>query len=161
MGRINKVLLIATIASTAMYMLAVFIGHQFSKEPATPAASDYAIVTFDPQTLVITAQVANSIEARQAAMAFRKPLAGNAGVLSVFSAPYDAAISMINITVPIDMVFISENSDIVKIVHAVPCFQEPCASYSAGEPVKYVLELRGNLTGENGIEAGGTVEIIR
>ena len=66
---------------------------------------------------------------------------------------------MKNTLIPLDMIFISKESEIVDIKYAVPCREDPCAKYSPAKPAKYVLEVNGNFTIKNSIKIGDKIVI--
>ena len=90
---------------------------------------------------------------------FVKRLDDREGMLFLYSDSAVRSFWMKNTEVPLDIVFIDENKAIRAIRHAVPCKADPCLSYGSEVPVRYVLEIRGNLTRELGIREGDFVEI--
>ena len=68
---------------------------------------------------------------------------------------------MKNTLIPLDIIWISSNKEIVYIEHnAQPCKEEECPIISPLENAKYVLEINGELTSEKGIYVGQNVEFI-
>lgn len=80
------------------------------------------------------------------------------GMLFIFQFESTRSFWMRNTFIPLDMVFIEEDGDIVSIVeNAVPLTET--SRRSAG-PAKYVLELAGGETARAGIAAGDHVSIV-
>ncbi|MBI2580845.1 DUF192 domain-containing protein [Candidatus Woesearchaeota archaeon] len=128
----------------------------------TQTANDRAIVTFYPESLIINAEVANNETEIETGLMFRKSLGENEGMLFIFPTTSVQNFWMKNTLIPLDIVFISEDFTVVKIHHAVPCHADPCPLYNSGQPIRYVLEVNGNLTTAYGIQEGDSrVEIIQ
>jgi len=126
------------------------------------AETSQAIVKLLPpngKAVEINAEVADDEAERTTGLMFRKSLGKNEGMFFIFPNPAIQKFWMKNTLIPLDMIFIAENKTIVKIHHAMPCTSDPCQLYSSGEPVKYVLEVNGNLTAEYEIEEGSRVTI--
>ena len=151
---------IAIFAAIVFALMLINI-RQLAKE-ASDAPSQNALVTMrgsDGNPLTISAEVATTIEQLTKGLMNRTRLEQNEGMLFVF--PYTATENfwMKNTLIPLDMIFINENNTITKIHHAVPCTKDPCPLYNSEKPVKYVLEINGNLASTYNIEEGSKVEI--
>lgn len=90
---------------------------------------------------------------------FRESLGDREGMLFAYSDPAVRTFWMKNTLIPLDILFIDEAGTVRKISHALPCSEDPCPRYGSGVPVRYVLELRGNLTEELGIREGDSAAI--
>ena len=66
---------------------------------------------------------------------------------------------MKNTLIPLDMIFINSNNEIVDIKYAVPCENDPCPLYNPAKPALYVLETNANFTKRHGIDVGNKIEI--
>ena len=129
---------------------------------ASDAPSQNALVTMrssDGNPLTISAEVASTTEQLTKGLMNRTRLEQNEGMLFVFPYVATEAFWMKNTLIPLDMIFINESSTIIKIHHAVPCAADPCPLYNSEKPVKYVLEINGNLASTYNIEEGSKVEI--
>lgn len=144
-----------------------FTDESHSIKMAPPAQLDSS-----SQKLPITAQVilggatidlevASTPQQQALGLMHRPPLADDRGMLFPFSPPRQVNFWMKNVPAPLDMVFIYQGQ-IQEVTHsAPPCPEEPCPSYGpAGQPVDYVIELRGGRAEELGLEAGQSVEIV-
>ncbi len=157
MARLTK----AFFAAAAMLLLFAALT-AVTNLPDKGSGPEYAVVVVYPgngQPLIIKAELVSTDEQRATGLMFREALGENEGMLFIFPQPAPRNFWMKNTLLPLDMVFIAENMTIVKIHHAVPCTNEPCPLYSSQQPVKYVLEVNGNLTTGYGIEEGSRVKI--
>lgn len=121
-----------------------------------------ATVTLYPENsgpIKVKAEIADSPEEITTGLMFRESLPKNRGMLFVFPDSATRNFWMKNMLIPLDMLFISENMTIAKVHHAVPCVSEPCPLYNSERPVKYVLEVNGNFTGNAGIREGGKIKL--
>jgi uncharacterized membrane protein (UPF0127 family) len=85
----------------------------------------------------------------------RKDLAPNAGMLFDFGRTAPVSMWMRNTYIPLDMLFISEDGEIINIAHdAVPHSEAILASDG---PVRAVLEIPAGTTRLLGIKAGDRV----
>jgi hypothetical protein len=65
---------------------------------------------------------------------------------------------MKNMLIPIDIIFIDKNFQIIKIYHHVPvCTEDPCPSYWSDSKVKYGLEVPAGYCERIGIKVGDKV----
>lgn len=92
---------------------------------------------------------------RAQGLMFRESLADDHGMLFDFGSAKPVAMWMRNTYIPLDIIFIRADGSISRIArNAAPLSDTVIDS---GEPVTAVLELRGGLTGEHGIEVGDRV----
>jgi len=125
------------------------------------ACTNQSIVIIDNgnKNFEINVEIADNFEERARGLMFREFLDENAGMLFVFEQEDYLSFWMKNTLIPLDMIFISEDFEIVDIKYAVPCKQDPCVSYKTISPAKYVLEVNGNFTLQNNIEIGNKIQI--
>ncbi|MBI2550620.1 DUF192 domain-containing protein [Candidatus Woesearchaeota archaeon] len=160
MARIKTALFAAAVFAVLIFAV-IFILAQ-KQGSGSALGKDYAVVTFSPESLVIRAEIAGTDEERAQGLMFRTSLGKNDGMLFIYPSASAVNFWMKNTLIPLDIVFISEDFTVVKIHHAVPCQADPCPLYNSGQPIKYVLEVNGNLTTAYGIQEGESrVEIIR
>ncbi len=163
MTNYKTVVVSASVISTILFILVFGLAGLFHRpggEPtANQAAKGLAIVTFFPESLIITAEVADTETERKTGLMFREYLGENGGMLFIFPEQAVQNFWMKNTLIPLDIIFISDELAVVKVQHAVPCTNDPCALYSSEKPAKYVLEVNGNLTDTYGIEEGSKVEL--
>lgn len=106
-------------------------------------------------------EIADTDAERAEGLMFRDELPGTEGMLFVYDSPVGGNFWMKNTYIPLDMVFIDENLEIVYIVRdAQPCTADPCQTYGpSDEFYSYVLEINGGLSDELGISEGARVEL--
>ena len=119
----------------------------FEESPLTIAAADDRF-EFQVELAVTPAE-------RSQGLMFRESLADDHGMLFDFGSAKPVSMWMRNTYIPLDIIFIRANGSISRIArNAQPLSDDVIAS---GEPVTAVLELRGGLTDERGIDVGDQV----
>jgi len=113
------------------------------------------------EKIKVNVEVAKSFEERSKGLMFREFLGESSGMLFVFEQENYLSFWMKNTLIQLDMIFISEDFEVVDIKYASPCKEEPCVSYKSIKPAKYVLEVNGNFTVENNIRIGNSIENIK
>ena len=69
---------------------------------------------------------------------------------------------MKNTLIPLDIIFIDKNFNIVNIIqNTQPCTKEPCQIYSSLKPVQYVIETNAGFADKNNIKIGQKIEISK
>jgi len=109
--------------------------------------------------IVVNVEIADDDEERAQGLMFREFLDEKNGMFFVFDDDDFYSFWMKNTLIPLDMIFISENFEIVDIIYAEPCKTDQCESYKPAKPAKYVLEVNGNFTIKNNIEIGNKIII--
>ena len=107
----------------------------------------------------VNVEIADDDYGRQQGLMFRKSLNENDGMIFIFENEDFRSFWMKNTLIPLDMIFINENFEIVEIKNAMPCNEDPCATYSSAKPAKYVLEINEGFAEKNSIEAGDKVDL--
>ncbi|MEK6826382.1 MAG: DUF192 domain-containing protein [Nanoarchaeota archaeon] len=107
----------------------------------------------------IKVETADDPEERMRGLMFRDSLGENEGMLFIFDDSQTRRFWMKNTLIPLDIVFISEDFEIINVVEAVPCTEEPCEIYRSAGNAKYVLEVNGGFNKRNNITAGDRAEI--
>jgi len=88
---------------------------------------------------------------------FRKRLAKDHGMLFLYQKPAARSFWMKYTKVPLDIIFINKDREIVNIEQADPCSQKPCRQYHSRAKVMYVLEINQGLSRQYGFKAGTPV----
>lgn len=104
-------------------------------------------------------EIADDDNARMKGLMFREKLEENSGMLFVFDSENYQTFWMKNTLIPLDMIFIDKDFEIVDIKAAVPCREDPCALYKSSNPAKYVLEVNANFTIKNDIGIGDKITL--
>jgi|SRR3989338_4804568 len=107
----------------------------------------------------INAEIADDEQEQMKGLMFREKLNENDGMFFVFENEQERTFWMKNTLIPLDIIFIGNNFEIVDIKNAVPCKGEPCALYKSSKPAKYVLEVNGDLTAKRGIMIGDKITL--
>lgn len=91
---------------------------------------------------------------------FRETLDKDKGMLFIFSESNTYSFWMKNTLIPLDIIWIDENKNIVYInENTLPCLEDPCTSYIPDKEALYVLEINAGLVEEFGIETGDKIQI--
>lgn len=130
-------------------------------EESSEAAEVFRIpvtVRTDAGPVTFQAEIADSPAERNRGLMFRTDLAEDEGMLFIFPAEAQQSFWMKNTLIPLDMIFIRADRTILGIVeNAEP---ETLDNRSVRGFSQYVLEIRGGLSAELGIEAGQRVEFM-
>lgn len=107
---------------------------------------------------IIELEVAQTPQQQQIGLMYRDFLPPNRGMLFPFNPPQTVSFWMKNVSIPLDMIFVSEG--VVKhTVTAPPCDVEPCPLYNSNVSIDQVIELAENRTKELGIKVGDKISI--
>ena len=104
-------------------------------------------------------EVADNPIKRAQGLMFRKELNENSGMLFVFPNSGKYSFWMKNTFIPLDIIWIDENLEVVYIYeNAQPCSDE-CDSIIPDKEAKYVLEINARLAEKYGIEIGDVIKL--
>ena len=120
----------------------------------------YVLIDNGKEKIKVDVEVADNDEERMQGLMFRVSLGENSGMLFVFDNKAKYAFWMKNTLIPLDVIFIDENFNIVDIIYAVPCKEDPCERYIPKKESLYVLEVNGNFTIKNGISIGNKIRLL-
>jgi YVTN family beta-propeller protein len=100
-------------------------------------------------------EVPDDLEEHMRGLMFRQHLPWNAGMLFAYDSEEPKSFWMKNTLIPLDMIFVGDNSEIVDIIENVPpCEQDPCPTYPSEEPAQYVLEVNAGFVQQNRVQVG-------
>ena len=146
-------------------VLCVVFGLVWLALAAAPATAQQSLSTFDRDNLTLTqadgTEQAFAIELaltpRQQAqgLMYRQSLAPDAGMLFVYRPARVVTMWMKNTVIPLDMLFIAEDGEIVKIVERTVPFS--LTNISSDRPVRGVLEINGGMADRLEIRPGDRV----
>ncbi|OUU19438.1 MAG: hypothetical protein CBC08_07555 [Flavobacteriaceae bacterium TMED48] len=97
-------------------------------------------------------EIADSPYERQTGMMYRDSLEEQHGMLFIFENSELRGFYMKNTLIPLDLIFIDENYEIVHIYSKATPYET--ASISSQLPAKYVFEINGGLSEQIGIQKG-------
>ncbi|HEX7229694.1 MAG TPA: DUF192 domain-containing protein [Candidatus Binatia bacterium] len=113
------------------------------------------IATQQGRVIAFDVEIADSPAKRELGLQYRRDLASDHGMIFLFPSQSEQTFWMKNTPIPLDMIFINRELQIVGIVEqAVPFSLDP---RSVGKPSQYVLEINGGLAKRNGIQPGDSV----
>ncbi|TVQ27978.1 MAG: DUF192 domain-containing protein [Wenzhouxiangella sp.] len=105
-------------------------------------------------------EIADTDETRARGMMFRDELGENRGMLFIFSRDEPRSFWMRNTRIPLDIIYIDSQWQVVSIVHnARPCRARQCPSYPSTGPARYVLEVNAGHARRLGLQAGDSVTV--
>tara|TARA_B100002003_G_C14039075_1_gene500723 strand:+ start:627 stop:1016 length:390 start_codon:yes stop_codon:yes gene_type:complete len=110
------------------------------------------------EILEVNVEVADNEIERQTGLMFRESLDENSGMLFLFDVSEQYAFWMKDTLIPLDVIYIDENFNIVDILYAEPCKEDPCERFIPEEKAIYVLEVNGKFTEKNDISVGNKVK---
>ncbi len=102
-----------------------------------------------------TVEIADTDERRQVGLMHRRQLAPDAGMLFDFKRDQVVAMWMRNTLIPLDMLFITRDGEVLNIAERTVPLSE-VSVYSAG-PVRAVLEVAGGTSARLGLKPGDRV----
>ena len=122
---------------------------------AQPALESLTIVT-DEARHDFMVELAATPEERSRGLMFRRSMPAEQGMLFDFERVQPVSMWMRNTYLPLDMLFIAEDGEIVRIAADTEPLSE--RTIPSGQPVLSVLELNAGTARRLGIEAGDRVE---
>ena len=138
---------------TFLALIALLIGYLYinrTQPEGTP-------VEINNQTIFV--DVADSPVKQAKGLMFRKSLDENRGMLFVFEREAKHSFWMKNTLIPLDMLWLNTDKEIIHIEHsAPPCKEDPCPTFGPqSSNAKYVLEVNGGWSIENSVGLGDSV----
>jgi uncharacterized protein len=104
-------------------------------------------------------EVVNTKADRERGLMYREDLDSDSGMLFIFDREGIYPFWMKNTLIDLDIIWINEDKEIVFISkNTQPCEADPCLSVNPNKKAKYVLEINGGLSEENGFSIGDDVE---
>ena len=100
-------------------------------------------------------ELALTSEEKKQGLMFRDHLEENKGMLFVFLTEKKHSFWMKNTLIPLDIIWINENKEVVFISkNNQPCQDNECPTIEPGRKAKYVLELNGGTTDKINLKIG-------
>ena len=109
--------------------------------------------------VVVEVEIADTVEKKTFGLMEREALGEFYGMIFFFDEEMPRTFWMKNTLIPLDIIYINSEFEIVKIQEAVPCENDPCATYPSVEPTKYVVEVNMGFSKDHGIEEGMKISI--
>lgn len=118
----------------------------------------HLLILTDTEEILVNVEIVDTPQERSRGLMFREHLDQDSGMFFVFERQDILAFWMKNTLIPLDMLFIDENFEIVEIKKSVPpCFEEPCPNYPTKKPAKYVLEVNEGFVERNNIKVSDKI----
>ncbi len=118
---------------------------------------ELTLTTAEGGTVRLQVEVANSSATRMKGLMGRKSLDEYSGMLFAFGGPGRYGFWMMNTSIPLDAVYLSQNGTVVDIVQMDPCGLIGCPVYYPKADASYVLEVNQGFSERHGIEIGKSV----
>jgi uncharacterized membrane protein (UPF0127 family) len=114
------------------------------------------LISQDGSSVPLEAEFANSTATRAKGLMGRASLGENEGMLFIFSQEGFYQFWMLNTSIPLEAIHVSENGTVVDIIEMDPCGLNitSCRLYSPRAPAKFVLEVNQNFSKRHGIVIG-------
>jgi uncharacterized membrane protein (UPF0127 family) len=147
----------------ASVLLAATGMEDLENSPSLNASSNLTEVTFSGDGVEkssLKVEVADTDEERRRGLMFREKLDEDRGMLFTWDKTENRSFWMKNTLIPLDIIFIDEEKNIINIEEAYP---QPGANnselrrYSSEEPARYVIESNLNYTDRNGVQESDNV----
>lgn len=112
-----------------------------------------------PDGSCLQAEIADTAERREVGLMFRGQLSADRAMLFVFPEDGMHRFWMKNMAIPIDIVWLSAQKNVLFIAENVqPCAADAsCPVYSSPQPCRYVLELAAGSCRNRGLNVGETL----
>jgi uncharacterized protein len=107
----------------------------------------------------IAIEIADTPASREQGLMYRRSMPPQSGMLFVFDAPDMLSFWMRNTAMPLDIIFVSADRQIVSIAPRTRPLSED--HVRAEEPAQYVVEVRAGFSERHGITPGTTVRWAR
>jgi poly-gamma-glutamate synthesis protein (capsule biosynthesis protein) len=100
-------------------------------------------------------EIADTAEERTKGLMYRENLAGNRGMLFIFSKEGLYSFWMKNTLIPLDIIWLNQNKEVVFMAkNSQPCGEKNCTGIKPDKEAKYVLEINGGLSDKINLKIG-------
>ncbi|MGR9114652.1 MAG: DUF192 domain-containing protein, partial [Gammaproteobacteria bacterium] len=143
--------------------LAVFLSamNAGTVEARDSAQLETGLLIFDRGQVLVQVEVADTPETRALGLMHRDELAADSGMLFVFPEEKIHGVWMKNTHIPLDIIFLSAEGEIVSWLQNVPpCVVEDCEIYRSAAPSRYMLEVNAGFIKHWSIRQDDKVSIV-
>ena len=106
-------------------------------------------------------QMAVTVKEQERGLMFRKNLKQDEGMLFVFKEEGEHPFWMKNTLIPLDIIWINQNQEVVFISeNTQTCSENHCSSVNPGKKARYVLELKGGTSKNIDLRAGDKIDFL-
>jgi uncharacterized membrane protein (UPF0127 family) len=114
-----------------------------------------------PGGRVLQAEIADTPERTARGYMYRERVGENEGMVFVFPTPGFHPFWMKNTLVPLDILWMDAEFQVVHIERSVPpCEADPCPAYGPLRVARYVLEVRGGTAAAEGLAVGDRIQVV-
>jgi len=132
----------------------------YDTSPERPLEGNQTEIYFQDHRFDV--EIADTSEERARGLMFREELGENEGMLFVYEEEADRSFWMKNTLIPLDIIFLDSNFEVINIEKADPepnTSDQNLASYISDRPAQYVLEINQNRSEEIGLEKGSELSL--
>ncbi len=113
-----------------------------------------------PDGTKVNVEIADTPEARERGLMFRRQLAPNEGMVFVWDAPGFYPFWMKNTLIPLDIIWLDDKGRVVSIASSVPpCKADPCPTYPPRGNASYVVEVVAGFAAAHGVKEGDVLKL--
>ena len=157
MKKIFKIIIFETIILVVLLLL-LFLPRNEKLKTAEVCFRELALSGLEESKGCFEVEVVDTPLKRQQGLMFREHLNNDKGMLFVFEQEGDYPFWMKNTLIPLDMIWINQNQEIVFIKeNAQPCEQVDCPIIEPGQNAKYVLEINGGVVKDINLTLGDKI----
>ncbi|MCG2690061.1 DUF192 domain-containing protein [Candidatus Parcubacteria bacterium] len=150
----NKNLIISLIATALLTVFGFFLLRQDKLPPVQITFLNEGNVAVE-----ISAEIAKTKQELAKGLSRRKEIPENQGMLFLFEEEQFLAFWMKDTLIPLDLIFLNKDKQIVKIVKsAQPCEGENCPSYFSDFESQYVIETKSGFCDKYQINEASAVD---
>jgi uncharacterized membrane protein (UPF0127 family) len=123
-------------------------------------AAENRFITVFIQDKPFRTEIADTPEKQIRGLMFRSRINADFGMLFVFAEEETRSFWMKNTLVPLDIIYLNNDRQIVDMYCDVPpCRSDPCPSYTSALPARFVLEVRGGTAKKLNLKVGDKIFI--
>jgi uncharacterized protein len=120
-----------------------------------------AVITTAHQRISVQVEIADTEQARERGLMFRRRLAPRAGMVFVFPRDVRGAFWMKNTLIPLSIAFYDRRGRIVRILDMAPCRADPCPVYEPKATYRYALEVNRGAFRRWNVHVGDRISVRR
>ncbi|HEX7502885.1 MAG TPA: DUF192 domain-containing protein [Acidobacteriota bacterium] len=125
---------------------------------AAPPGAAVRFVTVYIKDKPFFAEIADTPEKHARGLMYRTHLRADYGMLFIFAEEDIRSFWMKNTLIPLDMIFLNNEKQIVDMYCSVPpCRGDPCPGYTSALPARYVLEIAGGTAAKLKLRVGDKI----
>ncbi len=102
----------------------------------------------------VNVEIADDFSERQTGLMFVSSLNEDEGMFFIFEKKDEHSFWMKNTLIPLDIIWIDREFEVVDIQSVFPCSEEPCEIFTPNKDAKYVLEVNYGFAEDNNIKIG-------